>query len=68
MAAQPNKRLQQTQAQVDEVRNILVPTFKKNIASRPFSVAAPTLCNSFPDNVTSANTMTFRRQLKACLF
>ena len=39
------------------------------VQCRSFSVAAPTLSNSFPDDVKSANTVrTFGRQLMTFLF
>ena len=47
----------------------VVPRFKTNIGSRYFTVAAPTLWNSLPNDVKSTNTvMTFHGQLKTYLF
>lgn len=48
---------------------LVVPRTRTIIGSRAFSVAAPTVWNSLPDNVVNADTLTvFKKQLKSHLF
>jgi len=49
---------------------LLVPSVKlSTVDGRAFPVAGPTICNSLPDNVISAPSLsTFRQRLKTVLF
>ena len=48
---------------------VCIPRIKKNIVSRAFSIAAPTLWNSLPVSDKSCEDIsTFRRHLKTYLF